>query len=228
MADATNSDAMQFALKQGEQQIGNSFAAKGGLLGTNAQQAGTKFAEENAAQFQNQAFNQWMAQQNQKLNATQSLAQVGQTAVNSVADAASNAALASGAAQAAGGLAQSNAYGKAFGDIANNQTVQNTLNGIFSNQNSTSSSQAAGVNGAGDPVVDTSGASGSLYSDERLKDDIEHVGYTNEGIPIYTYRMKSGGPKQMGVMAQDVEKMRPAAVKKDTQGFRMVDYGKLE
>ncbi len=66
-----------------------------------------------------------------------------------------------------------------------------------------------------------------LFSDRRLKKDIERVGKTDGGTPIYTYKYKAGGPTQMGVMAQDVEKKQPEAVAKHSSGFRMVDYGKV-
>jgi hypothetical protein len=65
------------------------------------------------------------------------------------------------------------------------------------------------------------------YSDKRLKEDMELVGHTHDGLPIYVYRMKSGGPKKMGVMAQDVEKVNPGAVTQDRQGYKMVDYSRV-
>ena len=66
-----------------------------------------------------------------------------------------------------------------------------------------------------------------LFSDARLKTDIKRVGATDSGIPIYTYRYVSGGPVQMGVMAQDVEETIPDAVMMHPSGFRMVDYRKV-
>lgn len=69
------------------------------------------------------------------------------------------------------------------------------------------------------------GAGLSLFSDERLKTDIRKVGETEAGQAIYTYRYKSGGPMQMGVMAQE----SPAdAVHVDpASGFLMVDYSRI-
>jgi hypothetical protein len=58
-----------------------------------------------------------------------------------------------------------------------------------------------------------------------LKTDIEKVGKTDDGQQIYSYRYKSGGPIQMGLMAQEVEKKHPDAVVKKG-GIRFVDYGK--
>lgn len=67
----------------------------------------------------------------------------------------------------------------------------------------------------------------ALMSDERTKTDVERVGKTDDGLPIYTYRYKSGGPTQMGVMAQEVRKKKPQAVQKTASGLMAVDYGKL-
>ena len=60
-------------------------------------------------------------------------------------------------------------------------------------------------------------------SDRRLKTDIKKVGKTNAGLPIYTYKYKGDNKTQMGVMAQDVEKKTPKAVK-EIGGFKAVNY----
>lgn len=67
---------------------------------------------------------------------------------------------------------------------------------------------------------------GIKYSDARLKEDIEKVGELDNGLPVYSYRYKSGGPKEIGLIAQDVEKKVPDAVMGDIFGRKMVDYGK--
>lgn len=65
----------------------------------------------------------------------------------------------------------------------------------------------------------------SMFSDERLKDDVEKVGKLDDGQDVYRYRMK-GSPKfQIGLLAQEVEKNEPGAVS-TFGGFRMVDYKK--
>jgi hypothetical protein len=66
-------------------------------------------------------------------------------------------------------------------------------------------------------------AIGGIFSDRRLKTDIEKVGKTNAGLPIYTYKYKGDNKTQMGVMAQDVEKKTPKAVK-EVGGFKAVNY----
>lgn len=63
-----------------------------------------------------------------------------------------------------------------------------------------------------------------IFSDERLKENIERVGETDGGTPIYTYNYRGGGPTHMGVMAQEAPK---EAVHKHPSGYLMVDYGKV-
>lgn len=62
-------------------------------------------------------------------------------------------------------------------------------------------------------------------SDERAKEDIEPVGRTFDGQPIYTFRYKGSPVTQMGLMAQDVERSKPDAVGLEPySGLKMVDY----
>jgi GH24 family phage-related lysozyme (muramidase) len=63
----------------------------------------------------------------------------------------------------------------------------------------------------------------AMFSDKRLKDDIEHIGYSFGGKPIYSYRMKGEGPKQLGFMAQDLEHTHPHAVG-HIGGLKTVNY----
>lgn len=70
------------------------------------------------------------------------------------------------------------------------------------------------------------GSGFSAFSDERLKTDIAKVGKTNDGQNIYTWRYKGDNRPQIGLMAQEVEKKHPEAVKMHSSGFRMVELGK--
>lgn len=63
-------------------------------------------------------------------------------------------------------------------------------------------------------------------SDARLKTDIRRVGTLDNGVAVYSYRYKSGGPPQIGVMAQELAGVRPDAVR-EIGGFLAVDYGAL-
>lgn len=65
-----------------------------------------------------------------------------------------------------------------------------------------------------------------MMSDVRLKTDIERIGTADNGVPIYRYRYKIGGPVHIGVMAQDVEKTHPNAVH-EVSGFKAVNYAEV-
>lgn len=62
----------------------------------------------------------------------------------------------------------------------------------------------------------------ALFSDARLKDDVEQVGEV-AGFPLYKYRYKGETRPRLGLIAQDVEKRLPHAVG-ESGGYKTVDY----
>ena len=72
------------------------------------------------------------------------------------------------------------------------------------------------------------GGGGGGWSDRRLKRDIVHLGVSPSGLPIYSFQYVWGGPRYVGVMAQDLLKLRPDAVVFDECGFYRVDYSKID
>lgn len=65
-------------------------------------------------------------------------------------------------------------------------------------------------------------------SDRRLKKDIERIGETEGGAPLYKFRYKSGGPVHIGVMAQDLIESQPSAVVMESDGYYAVDYSRVK
>lgn len=63
-------------------------------------------------------------------------------------------------------------------------------------------------------------------SDARAKDDKKKIGETEDGLGIYSFKYKGSPKTQIGLMAQDVKKKKPGAVKKTPSGLMAVDYGK--
>lgn len=63
-----------------------------------------------------------------------------------------------------------------------------------------------------------------LFSDSRLKKNIKRVGTLMSGIPVYSFNYIWGGAQKIGVMAQDVLKIKPEAVSLDNSGFYKVNY----
>jgi Chaperone of endosialidase len=72
--------------------------------------------------------------------------------------------------------------------------------------------------------------SGGAFSDERLKENVKKVGALDNGLNLYSYNYKEGyglpKGKQVGVMAQEVEKVIPEAVG-ERDGFKTVNYDLL-
>lgn len=64
-----------------------------------------------------------------------------------------------------------------------------------------------------------------LLSDRRVKKDVQKIGDTKDGQPIYRFRYRDDptGAVHMGLLAQDVEKEHPEAVG-DYYGIKTVDY----
>jgi hypothetical protein len=75
----------------------------------------------------------------------------------------------------------------------------------------------------------------ALMSDIRTKENIKHIAWLTNGLPVYTYEYKpefkdhplAGHGTHTGVMAQEVEVMYPNAVTTLDNGYKAVDYGQL-
>ena len=64
-----------------------------------------------------------------------------------------------------------------------------------------------------------------IFSDKRLKSNITRIGTHPLGIGIYEYDIFDR--HEIGVMAQEVQKVLPEAIHIHPSGFMMVDYGRL-
>lgn len=113
------------------------------------------------------------------------------------------------------------ALGQYAGDVSGN--YGGTSSGTSSTMLPSPNPWAQGIG----TLASLAGIGGMIFSDERLKENVERVGQTDEGLPIYTYNYIWGGPTQMGVMAQDVLEVNPEAVGVTPQGLLAVDYGAL-
>ena len=68
-----------------------------------------------------------------------------------------------------------------------------------------------------------------FMSDRRLKARIEEVGRDERtGLTLYEFEYRDlPGRRYRGVMADEVERVMPAAVQRDGRGYAFVDYGQL-
>ncbi len=95
---------------------------------------------------------------------------------------------------------------------------------------------AGGLSGGGHrepsrPAPHSDGPSGcpggTCYSDVRLKHDIALLGRAHNGLGLYRYRYNWSEQLYVGVMAQEVENIVPAAVTQGPDGFKRVNYGSI-
>ena len=70
------------------------------------------------------------------------------------------------------------------------------------------------------------GLAGTIFSDARLKTNVEFVGMHSCGVPFYEYDIF--GERQRGVMAQELLEVMPEAVSMHESGFYQVNYDMLK
>ena len=86
--------------------------------------------------------------------------------------------------------------------------------------------QMAAYNNKMSGLYDLAGTGAKLMvSDRRLKSNIERVGTHPLGIGIYEYEI--AGRRERGVMADEVQSVKPEAVHTHESGYKMVNYGML-
>jgi hypothetical protein len=66
-----------------------------------------------------------------------------------------------------------------------------------------------------------------MFSDERLKENIETVGVDSRGLRVVRYAYRGLPGRHVGVIAQEAAKVYPEAVALHPSGFLMVDYNRL-
>jgi hypothetical protein len=215
------SPAYQFQLQQGQQGVLNGSASGSGALSGAAQKDLMSFNQNMANTSFNNAFNQYQTQQGNIYSRLAGVANLGQNAAantgtigaglaGSAAQSVSNA----GTAAAAGQVGAANAYSSAL----NNAGSSAALPWLMANAPPPASSPN---------VVQSGGYGYNLPSDIRLKTDIEKIGERPDGLGVYLFRYIAGGPRRIGLMAQEVLKVIPEAVTRGADGYLMVDYGRV-
>lgn len=90
----------------------------------------------------------------------------------------------------------------------------------------------AGIHGGGAWGANTDARYDSSFlaiSDARLKRDVMLLGRRNDGLGIYAYKYLLSDAVHVGVMAQEVALIHPAAVVRDElTGYMAVNYGMLD
>ena len=113
-----------------------------------------------------------------------------------------------GALPYVGSSETANALGALFNGGTQTQKTSNGIGGILQGVGSIASSAA-------------------MFSDRRLKRDIEKVGEHPDGLGQYEWQYVWGGQRHRGVMADEVATLRPWALGPEVAGFATVNYGAL-
>jgi hypothetical protein len=117
-----------------------------------------------------------------------------------------------------------------FGAAPNTAVANTDYSGLVQNQyagqQNQYNQQVAANNSKRAAVASMAGTLGkmAITSDRRVKQNITKVGTLDNGLPIYSFQYIWGGPQQIGLMAQDVEKVNPSAVSEDENGIKAVNY----
>jgi hypothetical protein len=147
---------------------------------------------------------------------------------------------------AARGLLRSGSTGKALVNYGNNlqqQYANNCIDKLLGLSNiglgagklvtdagqvseSTSNSKGKSKPGIGSFLGQIAG--GVAASDRRLKKNVFKVGQLANGLNVYQYRYIDGSGPHTGVMADEVELIQPEALGPVIDGYKTVDYSKIE
>jgi hypothetical protein len=113
-----------------------------------------------------------------------------------------------------------------LGQLLNLSNAGTQAGGIIANAGQKSTSTGGGPSTVGS-IASTVGGIASIFSDRRLKEDIVKVGEMSDGLGIYRFRYIGGVKRFVGVMADEVARLRPWALGPTLAGFRTVNMGAL-
>lgn len=108
-------------------------------------------------------------------------------------------------------------------DLAKGEAQASAYGQNITNQNNYNSAMAGNwISGA------TGMASAFMMSDKRVKENIKKVGRVKakngKKVNIYSYNFKGSNKKNVGVLAQEIKKSHPKAVKTNKNGIMKVNY----
>lgn len=200
MDDYQEDPGYQFRLAEGQKALERKLNAAGKTYSPEAAKALMSYGQGLASEEYSNAYDRYNNDQNTLFNRLATLSGYGQTASGQMANAGQN--------YAQGGTDLYTGMGNSI--TASNIAKANQGSSMFNT-----------LLGAGAQL-----GSSYLMSDFRVKENIEHIGEEN-GYPIYKFNYKTLPHKTyIGVMAQDVEKIKPSAIM-EKDGIKYVNYSKI-
>jgi hypothetical protein len=130
--------------------------------------------------------------------------------------------------QMAPGQALMGAMGQSAGtQLSGQQMALGGLGNILNAQTGYAGTVAKANSDRNAATMDMMGtAAGLMFSDARMKRDVVKVADDPRGFGWYEFEYVWGGGRQVGVMAQEIERVMPHAVV-EVAGYKAVDYGRL-
>ena len=103
----------------------------------------------------------------------------------------------------------------------NNLAAQNyaAKQQAINNQNAQTNSLIQGASSIGSAAL-----MAALMSDKRLKENIKPVGKLDNGLTVYCFNYKGDNVPQIGLIAQEVQEVKPEAVIETEDGYLAVKY----
>lgn len=102
------------------------------------------------------------------------------------------------------------------------QQYQSQVSGVNATNQANAARNAQTTSGAGSLAM----MMASMFSDRRLKKDIEKIDQLPSGLNVYRYKYLWEDTSRVGVMADEVEKLFPEAIG-EMHGFKTVDYSRI-
>ena len=95
-------------------------------------------------------------------------------------------------------------------------------NDLYNRQRQNTADQAARLQN----TINSAGQIGAAFaaSDRRFKENIKPVGKLNNGLTVYLFNYKNDKTPRIGLIAQEVKKIKPDAITEDKSGFLYVRY----
>ena len=211
-----SAQGQQYGENQGEAQFNNETVGQ-----ANAQNAG-------AAAFANTAENQYYGQQLSNAQLANQTAQQDwqDTAYDQELPINEFNSLMSSGQVSAPQTAQLSQTGIAAPDVTGAYALQSqALQNTYDAQEQNYQSGLGGLFNLGSSLISAAPKLLTM-SDARLKRDITRIGQRPDGIGVYAFRYRAHAGWHVGVIAQEVARVRPDAVR-EHHGYLAVDYGRL-
>ena len=199
----------QFRLSEGMKALDRQAAARGGLISGGALKAAQRYGQDLGSQEFGAAYNRLAGLADVGPRAAGVMSGLGQQ----YATGAGNIYGSMGQSAGQADIARGSAYGRSLnrlGDIA----------GEYYGRQQQPAPSGAVVSTPYDYGVD------QQFSDRRLKTNITKIGTRADGLNVYEFDYVWGGPRQVGLMAQEVQSVYPEAIGV-RDGYLTVDYGKV-